>query len=291
MCCNRGSVERTVGRKREASLRIASFFISVWLLVFSSKLLAIEVLAVEDECARGASSYNSSGILKSVVDGDTIKLNDGRKIRLIGINTPELARKQSPAEPLAKQAKRYLSQLLPVGKQVQLRLGSQGKDRYGRVLAHVFSENGSNVTADLLANGYGFQVLIAPNDWGRSCYGQSEKKARDNKVGVWVSSYYKVRAANSGHFKGGFTLISGEIERVSNTKKTIWIDLKGEVTLKISQHRWKDFQKIKSVLKPGTMLETRGWLIDRKKRGKAWKKQYKRWMMPISHPGSLNLLD
>ncbi|MBL4868906.1 MAG: thermonuclease family protein [Pseudomonadales bacterium] len=235
------------------------------------------------------SSHQSVGVLKSVYDGDTLSLTDGRKIRLIGINTPEMARKLLPSEPLAQQATLFLQSLLTVGKPIQLRLGAQRKDRYGRILAHVFAGSGVNVTAQLLEKGYGFQVLIAPNDCAAPCYLHAERVARKKRLGVWADPYHAVRAADSAKLKEGFAVISGEIEGVFLAKKTVWIDIKSNIVLRIPRDRWKSFHSIRQKLVAGQELEARGWLIDRTKNGKTLKKHYKPWMITINHPGSLAL--
>jgi endonuclease YncB( thermonuclease family) len=277
------SAECTVVKRRGASLRIASLF-----LLSSLSILSNEVAA---ECRNDQprSIRNSVGVLKSVYDGDTLSLTDGKKVRLIGINTPEMARNQLPAEPMAKQATLFLRSLLEVGKPVQLRIGHQGKDRSGRTLAHVFTESGVNVTAEMLRKGYGFQVLIAPNDWSATCYSHAESEARVSARGVWAHPYHAVRSADSSHLKAGFTIVSGEVEGVFLAKKAVWVDIKGSIALKIPRDEWKRFESVRKKLTPGRDLEARGWLIDRGKNGKILKKHIKRWMMVVNHPGSLTL--
>lgn len=76
-----------------------------------------------------------SGLVASVTDGDTIRLADNRRIRLIQIDTPELDEGECYAEPATK----ALVRLTPVGSQVGLQLDRKldAKDRYDRILAYV----------------------------------------------------------------------------------------------------------------------------------------------------------
>ncbi|MBV1881954.1 MAG: thermonuclease family protein [Pseudomonadales bacterium] len=276
------SVAYAAERKREASLWVTSLFLFFWLSVLSHDIAA----KCNDDLSSG---YHSVGVLKSIYDGDTLTLKDGRKIRLIGINTPEMGRKQRLAEPLALEAKLFLQSVLMLGEPVQLRIGQQRIDHYGRILAHVFTEKGENVTAKLLRKGYGYQVLIAPNAWGESCYLQAEQLARAERAGVWGHPYYAVRGANSVSLRAGFALISGEVEGFFLAKNAVWIDLVGKIVLRIPKDNWQQFQSIRRQLIPGQEIEARGWLIDRKKTGKTLKKHRKRWMIKINHPGSLIL--
>lgn len=85
-------------------------------------------------------------------------LADGRSVRLIGVNAPELAHHGRPAEPLAQQAQRRLAELLrDSGQRVRLVNGQQARDHYGRVLAHAFDARGRNLEEQLLAEGLGFK--------------------------------------------------------------------------------------------------------------------------------------
>ena len=75
-----------------------------------------------------------------VVDGDTLRLVDGRSVRLIGINTPELGRDGRKAEPFAVAAQRRLRALVEASNgRVGLVPGRESKDRYGRTLAPMTS--------------------------------------------------------------------------------------------------------------------------------------------------------
>ena len=72
--------------------------------------------------------------VRTVYDGDTIQLDDGRKIRLIGVDAPEVDSPYSKEEPFGQQSKRYLSKLL-LGRKVYIRPAAVQYDKYGRTLA------------------------------------------------------------------------------------------------------------------------------------------------------------
>ena len=97
--------------------------------------------------------------VSKVVDGDTLRLQDGRRVRLIGINTPELSHYGRPVEPFAVQAQRRLQALVAANDgYVGLQVGSQAKDHYGiacfRKLLHlkeiIFTNNPNSIANDEL---------------------------------------------------------------------------------------------------------------------------------------------
>ncbi|WP_162868254.1 thermonuclease family protein, partial [Pseudomonas viridiflava] len=94
------------------------------------------------------------------------------------INAPEVAHNRRPAEPFAEQAKRRLQALVSENSgRVAVQVGQQAKDRYGRTLAHVYNAHGQNIEAQLLAEGLGLQVAIAPNVALLACQQLAERQA------------------------------------------------------------------------------------------------------------------
>ena len=121
-----------------------------------------------------------------VYDGDTIKLQDGRRVRLIGINTPEIGRNGSPSGPLAEEARTTLRELLDAGHgKLLLQYGTERHDRYGRLLAHAFLQNGENIAVSLLQQGLATTLVVPPNTWARDCYQDHEDQARRADRGLW----------------------------------------------------------------------------------------------------------
>ena len=103
------------------------------------------------------------GEVAKFVDGDTLILDSGEAIRLVGINTPEMARDGRQAEPLALEARDALAALLADG-QVLIEAAAQPLDRHGRTLAYLFRPDGIHVQEVLLREGLASAVAIAPND-------------------------------------------------------------------------------------------------------------------------------
>ncbi len=132
-----------------------------------------------------------------VVDGDTIKLSDGRSVRLIGVDTPELhysnklvrdakrsRRDIKEIQALGKKAADFTAGLLE-GKRVRLEYDVVRKDKYGRTLAYVYKEDGTFVNAKILEEGYGQIMTIPPNVKYAGSFLNLQGKARDGKKGLW----------------------------------------------------------------------------------------------------------
>ena len=279
--------------------QIKGSFRSLFLL---GVLISCSAWAKADECDVDPARINIvSGYqlvhVQAVYDGDTVLLADGRKVRVVGINTPEVAHGDQVTEPIANQAHKALQALIG-GKHVILKVGGDTKDHYGRTLAHLFDYQGKNITRELLLQGLGFQVAFPPNLWGVACYQASELVAKKHHLGVWKDPYFQPVEATSQHLKGGFGRVTGAVERLYVGKKRIWIDLEGDVSIRIekkdSQHlkgevlkRLLDAHEHKKIAELPA-LQIRGWLVDRTAWGKKMasrikRGERKRWQLNLRH--------
>jgi micrococcal nuclease len=116
----------------------------------------------------------------SVVDGDTIELTNGRRVRYIGINTPE---RDQPYYPEATALNRQLVE----GKNVQLEFDLETFDQYGRSLAYVWSE-GRLVNLTIVQEGYANAFTVPPNVRYEELFRQAEREAREAERGLWAGS-------------------------------------------------------------------------------------------------------
>lgn len=132
-----------------------------------------------------ADRVDAETLITHVHDGDTVFLDGRRKIRIIGLDTPELAQENKPAEPLAREARDYLRKLLAPSDQVKLRFDMQQQDRYQRDLAHLFLANGDNIAVHILDAGLATALIIPPNLQYADCYLAAQDRARTLKRGIW----------------------------------------------------------------------------------------------------------
>lgn len=257
---------------KKASLAGAFFVAAIWLPVAQALCPTPASLPVAQ--------------VERVVDGDTLRLKDGRSIRMVGLNTPETGRKGRSSEPFAEAAKRRLQALVTESDgAVGLRIGQQAKDHYGRVLANVYGRDGANFEAQLLSEGLGYLVAVSPNVALVDCQQAAERTARQAGLGLWRKSPVQSAAKID---RGGFALVSGEVMGVQRKGGGVWIELKGPLVLRIAPDLVGQFDINQLIGMKGKRLEARGWVVDRARR-RGVKDGQVRWMMPITHPAMLDL--
>ena len=122
-----------------------------------------------------------------VVDGDTliVKMDNMKdRVRLIGVNTPETVHPEKPVEYFGKEASAFTKEMVE-GKKVLLKYDFQKRDKYGRLLAYVYLEDGRLLNAEIIKQGYGFAYTKYPFTY-LDAFREYEKEARDNKRGLWA---------------------------------------------------------------------------------------------------------
>lgn len=112
-----------------------------------------------------------------VIDGDTIETDKGERIRYIGINAPERGQPKS-TESFS------LNKELVLDKEVGLEFDIQDKDRYGRTLAYVFTEN-IFVNLEMVRKGLAVSETIQPNVKYQDKFVNAQKITRENCLGIW----------------------------------------------------------------------------------------------------------
>ncbi|MFD0959359.1 thermonuclease family protein [Paenibacillus chungangensis] len=124
------------------------------------------------------------------VDGDTFKVKVGDEmetIRLLYIDTPEINKSNTPAEPYGPEAAAYTRKLLQESGEVRLAFDKELKDRYERTLAIVELKDGQILNEQLLRQGLAKVLIIEPNVKMENIYKQLEQEAKGNKAGLWNS--------------------------------------------------------------------------------------------------------
>jgi len=96
-----------------------------------------------------------------VIDGDTIVIGSGKKVRLIGVDTPETVHPNKPVEYFGKQASTFTKKML-TGKRIRLEFDQNKADKYGRLLGYVFLEDGTFFNAELIKQGYAYAYTKYP---------------------------------------------------------------------------------------------------------------------------------
>lgn len=125
-------------------------------------------------------SDHQTYLVTKVIDGDTIEIEGGQKVRYIGIDTPEL----KGSECFAKEAKDKNKELVE-GKRVNLQKDVSETDRYGRLLRFVYTENGDFVNNRLVLEGYATAATFPPDVTKQEEFKKSQQEARETSRGLW----------------------------------------------------------------------------------------------------------
>lgn len=125
----------------------------------------------------------SDATVKRVVDGDTIELTDGQKLRYIGIDTPETKDPRRAVGCFGKEAALKNKELVE-GKEVRLEKDVSETDKYGRLLRYVWAQD-LFVNEYLVKNGYAHASTYPPDVKYQNVFKQAEVYARENNLGLW----------------------------------------------------------------------------------------------------------
>jgi micrococcal nuclease len=133
---------------------------------------------------RSPSAPASSGFasVTKVSDGDTIWLSQVGKVRLVGIDTPEVF---GHVDCFGPAASAFAKRLLHLGLRVRYRVGRESHDRYGRTLAYVWLPDGRMFNQLLAEDGYARPLTIAPNDDYAAAFKAAAGRARRAHRGLW----------------------------------------------------------------------------------------------------------
>ncbi|OGY23843.1 MAG: hypothetical protein A2172_05325 [Candidatus Woykebacteria bacterium RBG_13_40_15] len=118
-----------------------------------------------------------------VIDGDTIEIEGGQKVRYIGIDTPETVDPNETVQCFGKEASAKNKELVD-GKEVRLVKDVSETDKYGRLLRYVYVGN-TFVNDYLVRQGYAHASSYPPDVKYQSKFSEAEKEARDNNRGLW----------------------------------------------------------------------------------------------------------
>jgi micrococcal nuclease len=133
----------------------------------------------------GATRAGGTAVVERVVDGDTIVLRGGERVRYIGVDTPESVKPGTPVQCFAKAAS-HANAALVGGRRVRLRYDVERRDRYGRTLAYVYrAGDGLFVNAALARRGFARQMTIPPNVAHAGLFRRLVAQARTHARGLW----------------------------------------------------------------------------------------------------------
>jgi micrococcal nuclease len=136
-------------------------------------------------------------LVTRAVDGDTLQLETGERVRLIGIDTPEMHESDKlyrdsdrskqdieTIKAMGRQSYEFTKRLVE-GKRVSLEFDVEKQDRYKRMLAYVYLKDGTFVNAEIVKQGYASLMTYPPNVKYADLFTKLYKEARENNRGLW----------------------------------------------------------------------------------------------------------
>lgn len=234
---------------------------------------------------------SGTAIVTSIVDGDTLYLDDGSQVRLVGIQAPKLplGRKNYPIWPLAPEARDALAELT-LGKTVELRYGGRRIDRHGRKLAHLFAgDDRVWVQGEMVARGLARTYSFFDN---RKCVRdlqRLEARARSDKLGIWKRDYYGLRKSSEPEqllkLVNSFQLVEGRVVDVARVRGRIFLNFgqnyREDFTAVIAPRDVRRFGRgpIDPMSLKGATIRVRGWVEN-----------YNGPSIDVTHPEQIEVL-
>lgn len=215
------------------------------------------------------------GIVASVTDGDTVVLDSGIVVRLIGTQAPKLAlgREDFTDWPKAEASKAALEALV-LGKSVRVRHGGERIDRHGRTLGQLFVVGDSEtwVQQQMIAGGWA-RVYSFPDN--RACVTQlldAETLPRLNKLGIWADPYYLVRRADRPDDFAGrpgyYELVEGRVLQAEKAQGRVYLNFgrswKQDFTAVVDKAALGLFSSagLDPLRLEGALVRIRGWVDE-----------------------------
>ena len=208
------------------------------------------------------------------MDGETLKLTDGREVRLLGVKAPRapLGWKGEDPWPFVAESKAALDRMVS-GATVELRFDARREDRHGHVLAQVFIErDGTQIwlQEELVSRGSARVYALADT---RACVGAllaAEREAREARRGLWRSWAYRTQDAGDpkrlGRLTRTYQLVEGTVHAVGEGRKLLYLnfaeDWRNDFTVTIERKSLANFEAAGLDLEalPGKRIRVRGFI-------------------------------
>jgi micrococcal nuclease len=125
-----------------------------------------------------------------IVDGDSFECGSAGRVRLVGIDAPELNQR-----PYGNQSRDVLAALMPIGSEVRLEFDVRPKDPYGRGLAYVWGDT-VLINEEMVLRGFALSERFPPNTRMQDRLNGAQQRARSSKQGLWSSGGFDCRPAD-----------------------------------------------------------------------------------------------
>ncbi len=224
-----------------------------------------------------------------VIDGSTVLLDDGERVRLAGIEAPKhiAGDAASGMEPLVVTAQQTLARLVQ-GRRVGLAVGGIPRDRYGRLRAYlVRSDDGTWIQGALLAAGLARVHSLVDDRAATAEMLVIEHRARTARLGIWSQARYRVRTADrAAAGLNSFQLVEGRVKTAAVVRGRGYLnfgdDWREDFTVSIGPRDRRLFESegIAIVDYEGRLVRVRGWVDS-----------FNGPMIEATHPEQIEVLE
>lgn len=203
----------------------------------------------QDRCFAPLMPTKEGYLVNYIIDGDTIELSNGERVRYIGIDTPEIRQKQGSKwiynpMPYAEESKASNKKLVE-GKSVRLEFDVEKKDRYNRWLAYVYIGD-KMVNLELVKQGYAMIYTRPPNVKYVDEFVKAQKDARENKRGLWgdlASQNSKITTNEAKENIGKMKIIEAKVVDTYLTEKVLILKFRDNFKAVIFKNNFSLFPK------------------------------------------------
>ena len=257
----------------------------MWLSTIATLLLLVVNASA---FAADALVSGSTARVAEIVDGDTLVMEDGRQVRLVGIQAPKLplGRSHVKEQPVAAEAKTALESLA-LGRTLRLSYGGRRVDRYDWQLAHLHDESGRWIQGDLLLQGLARVYSFRNNRTLVKDMLTLEREARIARRGIWGHPFYRIRTVTEAEkHPDSFQLVEGRVLDAADVRGWIYLnfgdDWRSDFTITICPKDRRRFRDVTPDLLSlqGRHVRVRGWIHRRNGP-----------MIDVTHPEQIELLN
>jgi len=153
----------------------SNFLVGIYLVLIVFTLLYI--FCYGQSVGRSTLFSSNKAHIVDVIDGDTVEILSGKKVRLLSINAPE------SGNPYSVEAREKLESLIK-GKDVLLKFDQEKQDYYGRLLAYIYYNN-QFINQIMVKEGLAYSYIVPPNDSFEYEIELSELEAKQSRIGIW----------------------------------------------------------------------------------------------------------
>jgi micrococcal nuclease len=155
------------------------------------RIAAITTALLVVGCSAHQQPHDGEGVVVEVIDGDTVDVRIGdnnERVRLIGIDTPETKKPDSPVECYGPEATAHAEGLLPVGAPIRIERDTVARDDYGRLLGYLYRlDDELFINYEILRQGFAQPLTIEPNNVHATAFREAARLAESDNLGLWAA--------------------------------------------------------------------------------------------------------